>query len=716
MASKQPASPNKILVPGFEVAVQYYESLKKYLEKHAEKGQTISQQRQNARDKLTRLSKPQFQELATDVYDEMTRRQFNSAEMPFLPVRDDFHPKRNQARQKLATLPKNRFKDLASDVFFELERRFPQLLEGQQEEAALLASPPTSATTSVSPAATAIKSVEIGKENAVEKSPGQTQNQNKSPTTQPPIVATAVTDKKPMLPPTQDKTDASFGNLDALMADLGDMISKPGDLLDPTPSTDKLRTEYESKLSSMTKRIAQLETELAAKSKQQDTAQGSKVQQLEEQLRTQKQTNQTLETTLSTLRDDHSRLQEDYRMQQEVAEDVRKEAAALLNEIKALSNRNDDLLAERDSNRESIKNLTEENQRLQSQVRDLQSQLKAAASQRRPSEQLNSSSASTSTIKGSNFSAETEKIWSPQEDGAIDEGKTTSYKDAVDGLKRAARSDNPTEVLIAMKSIVIACKSITEDVEIYESNPTVSISLIDRENLLNFKTDLSGCLTRLMAVAKQHATGGAGGSPTKRTSSEKGKEIDAAVEELSDTIQEIVRLIGVKKAIGGGVGGKKLNDSREDGSKGLSLNGASPKKENAPLYEVDELRLYLEKQTDLIVQAIQSLLYAMRQATFGQDFQDTINGITSIVSNLITACRKTFREVPEASQYKVKGESVLKDLLNSNDRLAMLGKSFMSGNMGGGSGGDDEKPSKQKLASASYEVAKYTKELVSLFD
>ncbi len=48
---------------------------------------------------------------------------------PFLPVRQDFHPKRNQARQKLATLPKNRFKDLASDVYFELKRRYPEFEE-----------------------------------------------------------------------------------------------------------------------------------------------------------------------------------------------------------------------------------------------------------------------------------------------------------------------------------------------------------------------------------------------------------------------------------------------------------------------------------------------------------------------------------------------------------------------------------------------------------
>lgn len=49
--------------------------------------------------------------------------------MPFLPVRDDFHPKRNQARQKLATLPTGRFKDLSSDVYYELGRRYPEFKE-----------------------------------------------------------------------------------------------------------------------------------------------------------------------------------------------------------------------------------------------------------------------------------------------------------------------------------------------------------------------------------------------------------------------------------------------------------------------------------------------------------------------------------------------------------------------------------------------------------
>ena len=91
-----------------------------------------------ARDKLLRLSAVQFQELSTDVYDELLRRKdFENAppnerekRPAFLLPKENFHPKRNQARQKLSTLPITRFTALATDVFFELERRFPRFAAG----------------------------------------------------------------------------------------------------------------------------------------------------------------------------------------------------------------------------------------------------------------------------------------------------------------------------------------------------------------------------------------------------------------------------------------------------------------------------------------------------------------------------------------------------------------------------------------------------------
>lgn len=114
-----------------ERLMQHYHILKRFLAQslHDEKS---SSKPNRARDKLLRLSSIQFQELSTDVYDELQRRQSLSAQQngpsqipAYLLPRENFHPKRNQARQKLATLPPSRFRDLATDVFYELERRFP---------------------------------------------------------------------------------------------------------------------------------------------------------------------------------------------------------------------------------------------------------------------------------------------------------------------------------------------------------------------------------------------------------------------------------------------------------------------------------------------------------------------------------------------------------------------------------------------------------------
>lgn len=106
----------------------------------------------------------------------------------------------------------------------------------------------------------------------------------------------------------------------------------------------------------------------------------------------------------------------------------------------------------------------------------------------------------------------------------------------------------------------------------------------------------------------------------------------------------------------------------------------------------------MEKQTDLIVQAIQTLLYAMRQSTtFGKEFKDTISGITSIVDNLVSVSRDTLNQ-PEATTFRNNGESILQELSNSNVKLEELGASMIDS--------PQSKTLKQRLASSSYEIAK----------
>lgn len=127
------------------VLSEHYVALKRYLASSLrdEKG---NPRPNRARDKLLRLSSVQFQELSTDVFDELLRRQQSGrgtpnggtpnagtpdgGPPPYLLPKDTFHPKRNQARQKLSTLPPPRFRDLATDVFYELERRFPRFAGG----------------------------------------------------------------------------------------------------------------------------------------------------------------------------------------------------------------------------------------------------------------------------------------------------------------------------------------------------------------------------------------------------------------------------------------------------------------------------------------------------------------------------------------------------------------------------------------------------------
>ncbi|CAK5265603.1 unnamed protein product [Mycena citricolor] len=108
------------------VSEVHFNELDRYLAAYLARAAPNS--RTSARQKLTRLTIQQFHELSTDVYDELCRRK-NETQIPFLPVREEFHPKRNQARQKLATLPVSRFEDLSSDVYFELGRRYPEFKE-----------------------------------------------------------------------------------------------------------------------------------------------------------------------------------------------------------------------------------------------------------------------------------------------------------------------------------------------------------------------------------------------------------------------------------------------------------------------------------------------------------------------------------------------------------------------------------------------------------
>lgn len=106
----------------------------------------------------------------------------------------------------------------------------------------------------------------------------------------------------------------------------------------------------------------------------------------------------------------------------------------------------------------------------------------------------------------------------------------------------------------------------------------------------------------------------------------------------------------------------------------------------------------------------------MRQkAPFGVEFQETIGmnlisltlfsgEITKLVTEVNTVSFRTF-EKPASSHIREEGMKILEDLAVSNGKLEELGSSISA-----------EKNAKQKLASSSYEIAKFVKALISLLE
>ncbi|KAL1916207.1 uncharacterized protein VTP21DRAFT_5824 [Calcarisporiella thermophila] len=554
----------------FEIAKSHHASFRQFLSDRLGK-EFPSNPRSTARDKLTRLTRQQFQELSTDVFDELMRRNMNDKNTPFLPVRDDFHPKRNQARQKLATLPKNRFKDLASDVFYELERRFPELKEAREtplranipdddsnnfrNESPYTPQPSQSSNIVPVKGMITVEKVEVNDrppstDSRISGGYSRTRSAAEDTTMMSNVsrsnVMSNTTGMTSMSNESRGGSGMNFASLDSLMSDLGNMInantkkmeadgysyeqdrynnnrgttsSKPSissrDTMNST-TDDRMKSDYELRISAMRKRIAILESELMSKTGRK--SQGTWLQQLEDQLRHQKKVNQQQAAKISQMQSEYDELLEKYHRQLEVADDIRQEVTALLEEIKELTRQNDELTAARERDTEVISQLSREvsNRRASYErkgglrnggngVRELDRQ-------------------QTDIVKMSEVN--------PSSGGVIDERVLVQYQKAIDNLLHAGRSDLTSNVLMSMKSVVVACKAITEDVESHQP-----ASEDEDETLENLKSQLSADLTRLVGAAKNHAVG-MGISPVSL--------LDAAARDLTDAVVSLVRIVGVK--------------------------------------------------------------------------------------------------------------------------------------------------------------------------
>ncbi|EXX59201.1 Spa2p [Rhizophagus irregularis DAOM 197198w] len=514
----------------------------------------------------------------------------------------------------------------------------------------------------------------------------------------------------------------NFASLDSLMADLGDMIDKKASgsassspkqtqvQTFPYAEVEKVKSDYELRVANLQKRIKELENELSTKEAGTDDD-SARVKELEKQLEEQKQINKKQTTKMTELEREFDKLTEDHHQQQEVANDVQKEATGLLEEIKEISKRNEELCAEKEEDAAKIKSLTGEINDWKNKYEKIRTELR------------NLKATSSFYKEAPKVDIVKDNSLAPTPDGGIEESRIVSYQVAIDDLLRSGRSDDPTNVLMAMKSIVIACKSITEEVDNYEQRKSAYMNAEDKSNLDACKARLSVTLKNLMTSAKNHATG-YGISPVSL--------LDASAGHLTATIVDLVKAVKLRRERGQNNNlnpdsypfkipseplptnnfSSEIAPLRTKNSQNEMNSGSDNQVNGVKAVDIDELKDFLERQTEAIVHAIHTLLQAIRGgATYStsNDLTDNINTITSIVLTVIKVCQDSFKSSAGAI-YRTRGDIILKELENNvdkleemNDLIAKDSTDFMS-----------NKTSKQRLAGASFEIAKFTKELVGL--
>ena len=135
---------------------------------------------------------------------------------------------------------------------------------------------------------------------------------------------------------------------------------------------------------------------------------------------------------------------------------------------------------------------------------------------------------------GSNFStSNTNSLAAPVFTYSFDQNLFTNYMLSVDELHKAAKSNTASDVLIAMKSIVMNVRKISESADNFEVELRAFKGKINQEefeSLRVFRNDVSSNLSNLITSAKQGAT-----SPSKTTLA----NMDSASTTLTNSIQWI---------------------------------------------------------------------------------------------------------------------------------------------------------------------------------
>ncbi|CAE6490316.1 unnamed protein product [Rhizoctonia solani] len=737
------------------------------------------------------------------------------AETPFLPVRDDFHPKRNQARQKLATLPAIRFKDLSSDVFYELGRRYPEFKEPEilpdaPDTPASEYDPPTpelvggrvpnrqsSRDQGFSTGAGAGAGTGSGSDRrrpsqddyGARRRPSQDEPRRRPSADQVPYRRPSQ-DSQIGRRPSQDKpsgmASSSFvtpnkstiaeedirvpygrdegtedeeeeeedtkrltgevnrnghtkkpsqGGLNALGFNLlSTPMSPTSD--DGTPinglngrtnsdyyekmsfgrasvtssqgggggevkrgEVEDLRRDYEFKIATMQSKLTSYEDR--------GRADGERIRTLEGELRDVRRVLSERDAETRKLRERCDQLEEDLQDAQdgqgnsggpggEVTEQLRREMQTLLDDLRDMAASREDLAAERDADSQTIRELSSQVQEYKRKYETAKTELRGlkATSQLYVQQPVNITKQDQLPIS---------------ERGGIVDVHITEFQSAIDTMLMAGRSNAPSTSLTAMKAVVTSVSAIADDVESYVRHQRVPS---EHENATQLVERLRATLGNLVAAGRTHAMS-FGTSPVSL--------LDAAASHVSTTVTALVREVLVRRDDGrrssttnnwthlenelkrplsdrsSSVGSPHNPAIFDTPLQTASTNGGTSDVEGGD-DAWEELKPYLEAQSESIAFSIQALLSAIRNGAQGPEINENLAQIISIVSSIIAVSKES---LPRASVRQ--GTDIISQLSDQCDRLSDLqGRTELA------------KQDRQTMAANAFGIAKAMKELMKL--
>lgn len=487
---------------------------------------------------------------------------------------------------------------------------------------------------------------------------------------------------------------------DSLKEELQSKISKAEDLnISLQSELDKVRSEHED-----------MERQLQTKIQEASERSSADVE---------------LQAKFNNLEDRYQKLQSELRQQEQVTEEVRRQASDFLLEMRALSE-------ESQSNWEREERLSSEVRRLETEVKEWQNRYAKAKTQLRHLRTSTVGIADSRPDVGA-FAKENELL---QHDGLVKDMHVTNFQISIDELLHVARSEDPSRVLQQMKVTIMAVRRIIQDVETLE-NHEHPVSPV----LVKIKSRVPATANNMITASRNFANAN-GLSPVSL--------LDAAASHLSAAVIELIRLVKIRPTPADELeedddipevkspgyfyvppSQEKIASSESLYSpistpdleshltshfplppkgipNGLAVDGKSINSAQPEEHDLQELKIYLDDQTDGLVRSIDALVASIRAEDGLTDVRIHISSISSVVDNILSSTESVMHQPTDAMLQERVG-SILQTLDDCRNRLIDTA-------IEGEDNTEHAHDITGKLPPIAFEIARKTKELVYRLD